>query len=310
MTRIYFCCLLFLTPFTSLAQTLGDDRAVVYALDILPERQLVAAIVDKTEVQLWNYNTQILVKSWQLAAPANALAFGNDFLAIALENGSIELLNTLDSGTSKSIRLGANPVVGVKFIGGAQFIAADSEGTIYVSDTTGNDLSFRRLVTCEHPLTALDGSAGENLIVASGPDNTIYAWSLTEGELINKYPTGGHPILALKCEGENGGIIVAFASGRIKKFRVRSDANLYTLFERKVSHWPMGLDAAGNVVAVGTTGGHVRAYAGAVTYKYKLNAMINAIRIDPAQLPRIVLLAGTHGGGIQLLNASDMKYSY
>jgi len=302
----------FLISFLSLLPTLafsqkilGDPKAIVYAMDIQPENKLLVAISEKEKVELWNYESQVLLKSWQLDSRGTSVAISNNTIVVTKTNGVVDIYDALTFEKKVSQKLTEHiPLLDVKVVSEQIFFLVDTKGNVYTSDST--QLIFHKLFTTPEPVKLFDFVPAQNAIVTFHSNGQAFLWSLS-GTLLSKQQISKHSSLAIKGSAKESKIYASLTSGKVMVYNANPTNFLGKISSFKVSQWAVSLDCDDDLVAIGTTGGLINIYTKMGIYKTRLSVIINSIQILPDRLPQIVLAVGTHGGGIRIIPALSMK---
>lgn len=298
--------ILSLLPTLAFAQTiLGDPKAIVYAMDIQPQNKLLVAISDMERVELWNYESQVLLTSWQLDSRGTSVAIAHNTIVVTKTNGIVDVYDALTFEKIASQKLTEDaPLLDVKVISGNIFLLVDAKGNVYKSDST--QLVYYKVFNTPEPIKQFDFISAQDAIVTFHPNGQVFLWSL-DGALLSKQQISKNSSLAVKGSAGESKIYLALTSGRVVVY-TSNPANFLSEISRfKISQWAVSFDCNDDLLAVGTTGGHINIYTKVGNYKTRLNVIVNSVQILPDRLPQIVLAVGTHGGGIRIVPASGMK---
>lgn len=300
--------IILLLPLPISAQTvLGDPNAIVYSMDIQLENKLLVAILDQEKVELWNYENQKLLKSWQLDSRSNAVAIANNTIVVAKSNGVVDMYDALTFEKITSQKLTENiPLLDLKTVLGNIFILTDVNGSVYKSDSANGEVVFHKLFTAHEPIIKFDFIADRNAVITFHASGKVFLSSLN-GTPLSEEQISERNCLAVESSADGSKIYASFKSGRIRIYSINPSNFLTEINSLKTAQWPVSLDSESDLITVGTTSGRIYIYTRTLTYKTQLNVIVNVIRIFPDQLPKIILAVGTHGGGIRIVSASDMK---
>lgn len=309
MTRSLLCILSFFS-LQSFAQTvLGDPKAIIYSMDVEPESKSLIAISDKVRVELWNYESQSLLKSWQLDSRGNGVAIANSTVVVAKHNGVVDIYDALTFEKKESQKLTEGiPLYDVKRNSRNTFIIVDVKGNIYKSDSSKTQLVFSKLCSTPEPIINFDFINSQDAIITFHANGKIMLWSLT-GKLLKQEQVARQGILALDSHVAEPKIYVSYKNGMVRLYSIALSNFYNEIISFRASKWPVSLDTKNDVIAIGTTTGKIEISTKVGIYKTKLQSIANVIQILPDQLPKIILAIGTHGNGIRIISATNMKFN-
>jgi hypothetical protein len=286
---------------------LGDPNAIVYSMDIQTQNKLLVAILNQEKVELWNYENKTLLKNWQLDSRGNAVAIANNIIVVAKSNGAVDMYDALTFEKIKSQKLTEGiPLIDLKIVSRSIFVLIDLNGNVYKSDYSNGQVVFHKLFTAREPITQFDFITNRNAIITFHASGKIYLTSL-EGVFLSEQEISENNCLAVKSSADGSKIYASFKNGKIRAYSTNPSNFLIEISSFDISQWPVSLDYESGLIAVGTTGGSINIYTSVGTYKTKIDAIVNFIQILPENLPKITLAIGTHGGGIRIISALDMK---
>lgn len=300
--------IILILPIPISAQTvLGDPNSIVNSMDIQSQNRLLVAILNHQKVELWNYENQKLLKSWQLDSPGHTVAIANNTIVVTKSNGVVDVYDAITFEKTNSQKLTEGiPLLDLKIVSDSIFILADLSGNVYKSDIKKGQLVFHKLFTDREPITHFDFIANRNAIITFHASRKVFLTSL-DGTFLDEEQISKYNSLAVKSSADGSKIYASFKNGKIVAYSVNPSNFLSEISTLRTSQWPVSLDCESNLIAVGTTRGDILVYTNTGTYKTRLNVIANIIQILPDQLPNINLAIGTHGGGIRIISALNMK---
>lgn len=286
---------------------LGDPKAIVYAMDIRHQEKLLVAICNKTRLELWNYETRRLLKGWQLDSRGTAVALDSSSILVAKANGVVDVYGVSTLQLASSQRLTDDGLLlNVKTMSKNNFIVVDIKGGVYGSDSTPQGLRFSRLFATPEPVEHFDVLAQQDLIVTFHASGKIMTWS-PAGTLISEQQFRHKNRLSVKSVPGKTRIYASHQDGMVWLFDKDAPREFSELNAFRTFRWPVALDCEGDLIAIGTTEGHIKVFTRFGTYKTRLNTVVNFVQILPDQLPDISVVVGTQDQGIKVLPASGMK---
>jgi len=288
------------------SQQVGNPASIVYAMDIQGEAGIVAAALDDNRFEVWNYESKELIKEWKVKTRTSAVKFVEDRLVLSFVDGSVEIYDMSGYERIAQASTGAGSITQVLPLKKA-FAVADDIGNVYVSTSMDSDMALRKFVSVENPVTALAYSPSQNVLVTS-QTGILSFWSVSDGKLLSKQNFADSRVMSLAIEEDHNRLMATFSKGLVVVYTTNeNDYSLKKVASHKPGNWPVSFDSFTSVMAVGTSGGKIVIYANNASYKTKYPAMINAIRIVPKSAGVITVIVGTHGKGIHVVKASDMK---
>lgn len=287
-------------------EVLGSPDAFIYDMKLIEEKQFLIANLGNT-IQLWNYQTKSLVHSWR-SSQILAIDYINNKLAGVSKSGDIVIWSIPDGKEGLQKNISDGPLTCVAWIDSV-FLAVGSENgdVMKVNSITGDIVSR---MSNRGAITALTKGQDNNLVTG----NAIGVISVYDArDMRLHYTTKGHKtwIRGIKFSDNGQYFLTVSDDGHYRKWK--SGTEIVSIENRSLGDWILCGDFTNSpgqkfdIKAFGKRNGRVIINAGFGDYTLVLNSLINCIGIIRSELPSLVLALGTHGEGIQLLNAKAMK---
>jgi hypothetical protein len=297
-----------LIPFSGWTQSgieqIGSPTAIVQDIKIDEMSNTLAALTP-AGIELWNYESKTLIKSWPVPS-IQCIDYNQGRIAGVSNTGKLFIWD-VESGKEEQYVITPNSLQSVAWIDNQVLLIVSAAGTIYkVSGRTGD---------IEHSVT----STGAITAIAKSHDTTILIGN-SKGELT----IFGNNLEPLKT--------ITAHKGSILEIRAihNTDQFITTSNDHQLKHWKLpGLqedkisiagswlttadyvlgEKGSSLIATGNLNGKILVSIGFGKYSGKSNSIVNCLYILKNELPKIKIIAATHGGGIQIITGNAMKFS-
>jgi WD40 repeat protein len=284
------------------SESIGSPDVIVLDLEIDEAKDYLAASTI-TEVQLWNYKSKTLVRTWA-AKSIHAIELNQNFLAGISKSGELFIWD-IESGKERTHVIGSSPLLSLAWIDSIHVAIGDAEGVLYKINSVTGEIDNRAKLNAS--ITALSRCSNNTLLIGK-----------------QKHGLEIYDALALKpmksVEWNKGSISIIHFTDSAKYFVTVSDekkltkwrvSDLWESIDKYLGTWITSVDynnsKMNSIVATGKLNGDIIVKMGFGKYTAKTNAIVNKIVILENELPSIKLVVATHGGGIQMWDAKKMK---
>ncbi len=283
---------------------LGSPDVIVYDVMLVHgTNNLVANLGDN--IQVWDYKTGVMLTSWTSLQTAAISCFDNKVAGVT-KSGNVIVWDLSDGKELLVNKIAESPLICVAWIDGQHLVVGAENGDLVKIniDTRQQVLGANNLVA----ITAL--SSRDNVLLSGDAKGNINIYDAKDLKLKTTIAAHKSWIRDIKLSAARQEFVTTSDDGSYKVWRIGHEENIA---KHSLGGWVLCTDGISSPTenvdffAFGTSKGGVIVDVKVARYSAKLNSMINSVAIIESQLPQIVVALGTHGQGIQLLNAKDMK---
>jgi WD40 repeat protein len=286
----------------------GSSNAVIYDMALLNNEETV--IVSTTdEIQLWDIATKTLSNKWN-ASHIVALDYSNsnNKLAGVSKTGSIFIWSVPDGKQSGEVKLAELLLTSVIWIDSVFLVVGSDGGDLVKVNSISGEIVSR--IKNANTITAIAAGYG-NAVIVGDSKGTLSTYDATEMKL--KSSIKGHKswVREIRMSANSQYYISISDDGYCKMWK--SGTQIRVIRKTSPLNWLLCADYSEisenvlDVAVFGQRNGKITITTQFAEYTMGLNSIPNCIRVMKTKLPNLVVLAGTHGGGLQLLNAVSMK---
>ncbi len=283
---------------------LGNPSAIVLAMEIDEGRKYIMS-ANATEIQIWNYESKSLVRSWPSPA-IPAIDFNDNLLAGVSRLGELFIWD-IDTGDQRLYTISSTPLSCLTWIDSLWIVAASDDGMLYkINSETGE---INASAKSDQSISALSvGLTNSFLAGNSVGELELYdATSLKLKKSIKAHKSWIREIHSI----ESGKYFLTASDDRaLKKWNTPDLSELKTLHSEG---WITSVDYfvdetnGGVIRATGTGSGKISVSTNFANYHANTHAIVNRIVLLKNIIPVIQVIVATHGGGIQIWSGSKMK---
>ena len=287
------------------SRVLGSPDVIVYDVKLVPgSNNLVANLGDN--IQVWDYKTGVMITSWS-SLQTGAISCFNNKVAGVTKSGNVIVWDLSDGKELLVSKIAESPLLCVAWLDGQHVVVgADNGDLVKINiDTRQQELRANNSAA----ITALSGR--DNVLLSGDAKGNVSIYDAKDLKLKTTLAAHKSWIRDMTLSTTRQDFVTTSDDGTYKIWRIgHGDENMG---KHSLGGWVLCTDGISsltenvNFFAFGTSKGRVVVDVKVARYSAKLNSMINSVAIIESQLPQIVVALGTHGQGIQLLNAKDMK---
>lgn len=284
---------------------LGNPKAIVLDIKLDQDRNLVIANLGGS-IEVWNYETKEFVKRWQVSGIV-AIDYKDGRLAGVSASGSVVVWDIERAAAIVEQPLVNAPLIAVAWLGENHVVVAGEAGAVLKVDATSGEVVSKAIHKTH--TTAL---AVVNDQLMTGDEKGII--SFYDGDSMNLLASvRSHRKMIRKIVPLDSAqsFYTASDDGIVRKWDV---TDRKVVWSRRIGGWLTAADVVDfrrspnqGLIVVGRKSGELRVMSGVTSYTRNVNAMVNAVEFIRAPLPNLVVAVGTHGAGIQLWQAIEMK---
>jgi WD40 repeat protein len=285
---------------------LGNSDAIVLDMKLAQGKQLLIANLGES-IEVWNYQSKTFVRRWK-APKIVAMDYRNGKVVGASVTGSVAVWDLETGAVVLEKNVAGAPLIAVAWLDDGYFaVSGENKSILKIDAVTGEVVSKAAHTSF---VTALALGSG-NMLIAGDDRGTIMVYDA--GSMTMKNSVKGHSRFVRQIVASDSTQIF-FTAADDGKFR-RWDAKLVkTTFTKYYGNWLLAADFAdytsqsqSTMTAIGKRNGELAVYVALGTYRADLKVMINDVEIIRGTLPDIIVAVATHGNGIQLWEAKEMK---
>jgi WD40 repeat protein len=291
------------------ATILGDKHGVVYDLTTAVDRGLLAASLGN-RIEVWDYKNEKLLKSWEVVK-ISAIDLRGESLAGVSTDGNVSVWNIASGNVITGLKISNSPLTCIHWVDSASVVAGNDAGEIIKFNIRSNAIEFK--VNTDKPVTAIAIQPITKIIITGDNAGMISLWNSGSGALIAHDQTHKDWVRSIKPVPNTQNIVSAADDGYAFVWRIDKGTKITFVSKTEVGSWALSVDVSQDpesdrlILATGLQNGKLKINFKRGTYVYKARVMINSIAIIQDELPKIRVIAGTHGKGIQVISASLMK---
>jgi WD40 repeat protein len=292
-------------------RVLGDPRAIIADLSVGQDAPLLAAVSDGN-LELWDYGSGVRLQQWGHPSGFTAVAIRADgaLLLAGSRDGEVrrfargmqegELIYRHDGGLVSSL----------EFCSPAGFaVAGFSDGAIAVIDPdVASAASSLKVLDAEVHALRADSACAQ--LYSAGADGRLRVHSLPDLQLLQEVRASRRDLRDLSLSRDGKRLLTAGDDRVLRYWSIDGAAGFAEYNQVRGGHWILSCDmhreADASVMA--DLLGHIEVRIPFGRYSAGIGVPVNCIRfVDPAS-DRLLMVAGTHGKGLQLIDALHMRF--
>ncbi len=295
--------------------SMGAENQIVYALEMSPDSQYLAA-TNGSQIALWDFEKATLRQELEYHSPAKVISLRfthrQPLLLSGTQDGQVVLwdMNTYDVRWAKKMHQGV--VTALAFSLDEQWVAsAATDDRIVVSNTQTGKTKWE-LTGHTDDITALVFKPDGSLLISGGADKQLLSWDMEDGQQVQSLQGHKSWIRALTFSADSSRMLSSGDDGKLVTWYFDEWEGFQPFKKDPVSSsWLLACEyksPSRDVYATAGQSGKVVVISPFMKYVYRGKSLIHDLCFLPDGDQQSTRLAiATHGEGIKILNAYDMK---